>query len=137
MYQGNFLSTSAVFAKSDLIKAVGSFSTDVSIITAEDYDLWLKLMAAGARVQMIQEVLGAYRIHASSASSSLAKHLRAVRRVVLNHHYAHQKTTGKSLTLPYMRRLGRITLSSCKVLALKGDLKTSIAFVAESLGVAI
>lgn len=133
LYKGNFLSTSAVFSKTSLIKDVGCFSTDVALITAEDYDLWLKLMASGARVQMIHEVLGAYRIHAASASSSLAKHLRAVRRVVLNHHNAYQKACGQSLAWPYLKRLGRITISSCKVLALKGDFKTSLVFAAESL----
>jgi teichuronic acid biosynthesis glycosyltransferase TuaG len=137
LYNGNFLSTSAVFAKLSLIREVGGFATDREIVTAEDYDLWLKLIGRGAKVHMLHEVLGAYRIHSSSASASIAKHLRAVRRVVSNHHNQHQKISKNSLGWAYFRRLSRITLSSCKALALKGDFKNSFKFALESMNICV
>jgi glycosyltransferase involved in cell wall biosynthesis len=132
LYKGNFLSTSAVLVEASFVNKVEGFSTNRDIITAEDYDLWLKLMKNGARVTIIPEVLGAYRIHDSSASSSLAKHLRAVRQVVRKHHESNQKHLRKNVTWPYFRRLGRITISSCRALLAKGDVKTSIKFAVES-----
>jgi glycosyltransferase involved in cell wall biosynthesis len=137
LYRGNFLSTSAVFSKTELIRELGGFSIDRKLITAEDYELWLKIMGKGARVQMLSEILGAYRIHASSASASLARHLRAVRQVVLNHHRFHSSQSGKNLTGIFTLRMARLTLSSCRALATKGDLASAAAFARESINLAI
>ena len=137
LYRGNFLSTSAVLSKMSLIRELGGFTVERELITAEDYELWLKVMSTGARVKILPEILGAYRIHASSASASLARHLRAVRQVVVNHHRSHSGQSGKKLTGMFMRRMARMTLSSCRALATKGDLASSAAFASESLSLAI
>lgn len=43
LFKGNCISTSAVIVKKELLLTVGVFNEDRSIVTAEDYDLWLKL----------------------------------------------------------------------------------------------
>lgn len=130
LYQGNFLSTSAIVAKAEAIRSSGCFSTATDIITAEDYDLWLTLMARGARVFLIRKILGGYRIHQSSASSSLRKHLRAVRQVVLRHH----QHAGGNHRFLFLYRMARLTLSSSRALFRRGDVMGSISFALESVG---
>jgi glycosyltransferase involved in cell wall biosynthesis len=51
----------------DLLLANGCF--DVDLRGVEDYDLWLRLAAAGTRFKYIPAPLGAYRIHSGSISA--------------------------------------------------------------------
>lgn len=129
LYRGNFLSTSAVLAKGDLVRRLKGFDTTTSINTAEDYDLWLRIMESGAKVTLLAEILGAYRIHGSSASASLLRHVTAVREVVVNHHrnFAAQSTFG------FLYRMGRIALSSSRGLWRAGDHKAAWTFMRSTL----
>jgi len=87
LYKGNCISTSAVVARRDVVREAGGFSEDRSVITAEDYDLWLKLSRRGARFRFLPELLGEYRLHDASASgSSTPRHIDAITKVVERHH---------------------------------------------------
>jgi glycosyltransferase involved in cell wall biosynthesis len=88
LYEGNSVSTSAVVARIHLIRDVGGFSEDRSLVTAEDYDLWLSLAKAGARFRFLQDVLGEYRVHEASASSSTLRNANAILSVIERHHRA-------------------------------------------------
>jgi len=82
---GNCLSTSAIVGRTEMFKAVDCFSERHDFITAEDYDLWLRLAQRGYRIALIDDVLGTFRIHSTSASSSIARNSAAEMAVVNSH----------------------------------------------------
>lgn len=82
---GNRLSTSAVVGRTESFKRVGGFSVDPRFVTAEDYDLWLRVAESGGRFSFIDEVLGVFRIHGSSASSAVDRNAAAEMAVVESH----------------------------------------------------
>lgn len=59
----------AALVRRAALDAVGGFA--VTLITAQDYDLWLRLLAHGARMVGVPEVLAYYRWHGSSQLSAL------------------------------------------------------------------
>lgn len=59
------------------LNEVNSFSEDPAFITAEDYDMWIKL-ARICRFKFMPEVLGAYNYHEISASNNVELHMNAV-----------------------------------------------------------
>ena len=82
---GNCLSTSAIVGRTSVFQQVGGFAERADFITAEDYDLWLRLSQRGTRIELIDDVLGVFRIHAASASSSIARNRDAEMAVVASH----------------------------------------------------
>jgi len=99
---GNCLSTSAIVGRTEMFKAVDCFSERHDFITAEDYDLWLRLAQRGYRIALIDDVLGTFRIHSTSASSSIARN-SAAEMAVVNSHLA----TANFSRGVVRRRLGR------------------------------
>lgn len=87
LLEGNCLSTSAVVIRRDVFSAVGGFSEEAAFVTAEDYELWLKIAAVGARIGFIQDILGYYLIHEGNQSRAALRNMEAVMNV-LNHHLA-------------------------------------------------
>lgn len=71
---GNPLVTSATTVRKSTLLQAGGFSEEKKVISAEDYDLWLNLAAQNANFYHIKEVLGEYRRHAGSISSSALYH---------------------------------------------------------------
>lgn len=85
LLDGNILSTSAVIVRREWIEKVGYFNTKPEYITAEDYELWLKLAREGARIGFINEVLGEYLIHQGNQSRAALNHMHAVMAVFRYH----------------------------------------------------
>jgi teichuronic acid biosynthesis glycosyltransferase TuaG len=85
MVHGNCLSTSAIVVRTDLVRSAGGFSENPLFITAEDFDLWLSLAKNSVQFKIMPELLGYYRIHATSASASNIKNARATLHVVKSH----------------------------------------------------
>lgn len=83
--KGNCLSTSAIVVRRELLEKIEAFDIDPQINTAEDYDLWLRISARGAKIAIIDDMLGSYRIHPRSASASVVKNAKATLAVVLRH----------------------------------------------------
>jgi glycosyltransferase involved in cell wall biosynthesis len=75
LVNGNSLVTSAVSVRKSAIEKAGGWSDDPRMITAEDYDLWIRLSAQKARFYCMNEPLGEYLISESGESKRLAKHL--------------------------------------------------------------
>lgn len=92
LLKGNCLSTSAVVGKTSMFQHVAGFSVNPAFITAEDYDLWLRLAEQGYTFALLEEVLGVFRIHAASASASVERNCRAEMAVV-EHHLARTNIT--------------------------------------------
>ena len=85
LMRGNCLSTSAVVGLREMFSLLGGFSQEERFVTAEDYDLWLRVSHRGHRISFIDDVLGVYRIHESSASSAVERNHLAESAVVAHH----------------------------------------------------
>jgi glycosyltransferase involved in cell wall biosynthesis len=83
--KGNCISTSATVVRHTVIDAVGGFRDNPDFVTTEDYDLWLRIAKRGHRIEFIEETLGSFRRHTSSASSSTLRHLHAELAVLDDH----------------------------------------------------
>jgi glycosyltransferase involved in cell wall biosynthesis len=94
LFKGNCLSPSAVCAKTSFVRAVGGFSVDPRGHGVEDYDLWLRMLKAGATIKFEHQTLGVCRVHHSNMSSAtnfrdkedffLEKHFNALDLQVFN-----------------------------------------------------
>lgn len=113
---GNCLSTSAVVGRTEMFKRVDGFSERADFITAEDYDLWLRLSKQGYRFDFIDEVLGTFRIHSASASSSIARNSSAEMAVVQSH--LDSQDFGRRVV---RRRAGRSHYSAARAFHNAGD----------------
>ena len=86
-YECNLI-TSGVLARKDPILAAGLFKEDIR--NGQDFELWLRLVRAGARVAYQRKVLLRYRCHPESLSSAdpvdkIARQLRLFEKIVETH----------------------------------------------------
>jgi glycosyltransferase involved in cell wall biosynthesis len=124
LYEGNCISTSAVVVKREFMERVGGFSEETSFVTAEDYELWLKLAREGARIGFIPDILGEYLIHDGNQSRAALRNMEAVMSVV-RHHLAGQASRGESETLRTRRCLALIYYSGARGLQDSGQFKAA------------
>jgi glycosyltransferase involved in cell wall biosynthesis len=86
LYNGNSLiGTSTVVLKRQCLQQFGDFSECPAIVTAEDYDLWLRLAKNNLHWVMIPEILGEYTVHGNNASNNIRRQMLAEEAVVMNH----------------------------------------------------
>ncbi|MDD4975462.1 MAG: glycosyltransferase family A protein [Bacteriovorax sp.] len=78
LFRGNCISTSSVLMKKNCIDHVGGFNEDSQMITAEDYDLWLRIAKKNYRFTHVDEILGGHLQHSSNSSSFVEKHHKAI-----------------------------------------------------------
>ena len=88
LYEGNCISTSAVVVNKQALLAVGGFSENTDFITAEDYDLWLKLSRSNIHFKFLPDILGEFRVHAEGSSQLILKNSRAILNVISEHYTA-------------------------------------------------
>lgn len=77
MTRGNCLSTSAIVVKKSVLDLTGLFDESLDLVTAEDFDLWLRAAKSGIKIGIIDLMLGYYRLHSSSASASNVRNAAA------------------------------------------------------------
>lgn len=71
LYFGNAITTSSVVVKKDKVKLVGGFSEDESLLSAEDYDLWLRISKnSDCKFERICQPLGYYWIGEENTTSA-------------------------------------------------------------------
>jgi teichuronic acid biosynthesis glycosyltransferase TuaG len=87
LYRGNCLSPTATIVRKSVLEAVGGFSEDPALATAEDYDLWLRLARFGIHCRFVAEPLSHFTLHDASATTSIARHMQA-NLTVLERHFA-------------------------------------------------
>ena len=68
-----YVDAMALFDRRALLDVDG-YSTDHPWMGWEDYDLWLKLAAAGKRIALVPEVLTSYRVHPASMIHDTNRH---------------------------------------------------------------
>ena len=93
LFDGNCISTSAVVMKIECALKAGGFLEDPQIVTAEDYDFWLRVAGAGCKIGFVGEILGEYTIHAMNQTRGVFRHMNAVL-AVINRHLAQVAATG-------------------------------------------
>ena len=85
LLSGNCLSPSSTLVRRHLLERLDGFATDPAVITAEDYDLWLRLARIKPRLAATPEPLGLYRLHGGNSSAAVQRHLSANLEVVRRH----------------------------------------------------
>ena len=133
LYRGNCVSTSATLVRKDLLIEVGGFSVDLEYITAEDYDLWLKLAHRKSSFTFIPEVLGEFRQHQLSASSSVEKHLRSELAVITSHHKTNRTSIGN--VIRFRRRRAKVFYSAGRTHMRGANSHQAIRFLLRSIAV--
>ena len=92
LFRGNCISTSATFIQTSLLRSVHGFDESAEIVTAEDYELWLRLAEQKPLTVFMPELLGEFHRLANSASSAVLRNLSSEREV-LKRHFARQRQT--------------------------------------------
>ncbi|MBF0343298.1 MAG: glycosyltransferase [Nitrospirae bacterium] len=100
LFKGNALSTSAVVVRKNKLFEAGLFSEDFNVVTAEDYDLWLKLSKI-SQIFYLHEILGCWRVHALSNSNNIDRHINNVLNVLHSHL---SKWPNKNLRYKHLQR---------------------------------
>jgi glycosyltransferase involved in cell wall biosynthesis len=120
---GNCLSPSATIVKREILNEVGGYTENEKFITAEDYDLWLKISKKRYKFMFSNEILGNFRVHSGAESYNTIKNATAVTEVIKSHYMIKEE--------------GRIDTAICncwvnagKVSQVRGDYKyASTAYV--------
>jgi glycosyltransferase involved in cell wall biosynthesis len=66
----NGLIVSSVMVRREWLDRVGTFDRRITRPTVQDYDLWLRLAAAGCAFAVVDEPLALYRVHSANASGN-------------------------------------------------------------------
>ena len=85
LFRGNCISTSSVLIKKKCIDQVGGFNEDPQMVTAEDYDLWLRMAKNNFSFTYVDEILGGHLQHSTNSSSFVEKHHKAIVNVIESH----------------------------------------------------
>ena len=67
---------------------MGLFSEEDRFITAEDYELWIRIAKNNLRIKFINENLGTFRLHSFSESSNFKKNANAIESII--YHYSNE-----------------------------------------------
>jgi teichuronic acid biosynthesis glycosyltransferase TuaG len=92
LFRGNCISTSTTFIETELLRSVNGFDESAEIITAEDYDLWMRLAATQPTTVFIPEILGEFHRLSNSASSAVLRNLSS-EKAVLRKHFTEQSAS--------------------------------------------
>lgn len=85
LFNGNCLSPSSTIVTKQALESVDCFSESVKYITAEDYDLWLKLAQKNYKFYFLKKILGQYHTHNTNQSKNVILHMQAENAVIENH----------------------------------------------------
>ena len=119
--KGSCITPSAMLVRKDILESVGCFSENPSIVTAEDYHLWIKMAKAGVSMRFVQEILGNYRIHAGNQSGSVLRQLDAVL-CVIREFLPVNSSNGLKRRIRLRRRLGLAYYSAGRAMQKNGYL---------------
>lgn len=81
----NFIAPSATVMRRSAMDKVGRFATAPETRYVEDYDLWIRLVEAGCRFVLLDEVLVRYRKHSGAASDDPERMQQLERAIVQKH----------------------------------------------------
>jgi len=85
LYYGNAITTSSVVVKKDKLKLVDGFSENESLISAEDYDLWLRISKnSDCKFERICQPLGYYWMGENNTTCA-DRTIKAIREILHLH----------------------------------------------------
>lgn len=85
LYRGNCISTSATVVRRSILVELNGFSERTDFVTAEDYDLWLRIAKLTQRIEFIPQVLGEFHRHGGNASNAVIRNMSAELSVISDH----------------------------------------------------
>ena len=85
MINGNVIFPSAVVIKKSLVDQVGGFVEEKSMISVEDFDLWLKISRITQKFAYLPKVLGVYYASGGSISKASTEQLNRIEAVYARH----------------------------------------------------
>ena len=110
---------------------MGGFSENPEFVTAEDYEMWLKISQLTNKLVFIDEILGNFTRHGASASSSVVKHLHAEISVV--HHHAKQLPNSFSTNIRLRHRKAKAYYSAGRSSARSGQSRSALKYFATAI----
>ncbi|MHB1128773.1 MAG: glycosyltransferase family 2 protein [Ilumatobacteraceae bacterium] len=119
LYRGNCISTSATVVRRSILVALYGFSERTDFVTAEDYDLWLRIAKLTQRIEFIPQVLGEFRRHGGNASNAVLRNMSAELSVISDH-FSRQDPSILNRLRQRMRR-GRALYGAGRGLDVSGD----------------
>lgn len=124
---------STVIMRKDLVEQVGSFDEEDRNMT-EDFDLWLRLANAGARIGYQRKVLAKYRYRSDSISASRVKLHEAALRVLkkARRSMALNPTDAEALSRTEQRLESILMMERSKKLIVKGDIEAARATLSKA-----
>jgi glycosyltransferase involved in cell wall biosynthesis len=131
LYDGNCLSTSAIVVRKSALDKVGGFDEESRMVTAEDYELWLRLAKAGCSFVMVKEILGEYRIHGGNQSKAVMRNLEA-ELAVLQKHFVFAASQGWLSQLRGKRRLALAYYGAARGMQAQGDFSGGMKWILKS-----
>jgi hypothetical protein len=130
----NPFSTSAVVVRRDRLVAAGDGPFDVTLPSAEDYELWMRLVAQpGFTIRFIDEPLGVYLVRRSGNESSRVDRRHAAMVEIGRRARAGSLGGGRAPTLEYLRYVGKTRVSSGLRYAAAGHRLRGLAMLATGL----
>lgn len=128
LYKGNsFITTSTVVMRKELLEKYGGFSEKPEIVTAEDYDLWLRLIKNQILWGVIPEILGEYAMHGTNSSNNVMRQMKA-EYAVLQDHVKDMKDLSLATKMRIKKRQTMISLRAGRRLQQNGQWRESIPF---------
>ena len=107
---------------------IGGFSEEKQFITAEDYDLWLRLARNNYKISFSKKVLGTFRIHGKSESDNIIKNVNAVSDVIESHYSKYRIFNPKK-----SKAISRCWMNAGKSYQIKGEYINSFKSYLKSL----
>ena len=132
LFRRNCMSPSATVIRKAVLAQMGGFSEDPEFVTAEDWELWLRVARANYRFFFISDMLGEFRIHGTNASGAGVKHMNAVL-AVLDLHFARDTHWDVWSKLKRRRRRSYAVADGAWALKQAGDYRSAIRHVAKAM----
>lgn len=130
LYRGNCISTSATVVRRSNLVALNGFSERKDFVTAEDYELWLRISNQTQKIAFIPEILGEFRRHQGNASNAVLRNMSAELAVIAHHFSGQDSSIAKRLRQRHRR--GRAYYGAGRGLYASGDNTQSLRLFARS-----
>lgn len=130
LYRGNCISTSATVVRRSVLVALDGFSERTDFVTAEDYDLWLRIANLTQRIEFIPLMLGEFRRHGGNASNAVLRNMSAELSVI-GDHFSRQDLSILNRVRQRHRR-GRALYGAGRSLDASGDSKQALPLFMQS-----
>ena len=134
LYEGNCLSSCAMTIRTDLLRELRGFTLKPEFDGAADYDLWIRLAARGARVQIIEEPLGEFCVTGSNWSLCDASFQAKVAGLVKEHLLMYEGKPIYSISRRGTWRLCELSYLAGRSFWRAGDYGNAIRFFSKVAG---